>query len=109
VTVELRVLTPADAAEHCAGEDELTVRWLTGGYGDVDRTVEYFTWLAANAVAGTGKRGFGVWTDGRLCGYVDYDPDSTDGIGVQDVSLASGICGTFDPRPTPRPTGAPRR
>jgi hypothetical protein len=34
VTIELRPLTRADAAAHCAGEDEQTVRWLTGGYGN---------------------------------------------------------------------------
>jgi RimJ/RimL family protein N-acetyltransferase len=91
VTIELRALTAADAAAHCAGEDELTVRWLTGGYGDVAGTVEYFEWLAANAAAGTGKRGLGVWMDGRLCGYVDYDPDNTDGIGAQDVSISYAV------------------
>src|SRR5689334_10656470 len=38
VTVELRPLTAEDAEAHCAGEDELTIRWLTGGYGTVEGT-----------------------------------------------------------------------
>lgn len=39
MAIELRPLTARDASAHCAGEDELTVRWLTGGYGDVEGTV----------------------------------------------------------------------
>ncbi len=54
MTVELRPLTSADAEAHCAGEDELTVRWLTGGYGDAEGTIEYFEWLASNADADAG-------------------------------------------------------
>ncbi|NUR69225.1 MAG: GNAT family N-acetyltransferase [Hamadaea sp.] len=91
MTIELRPLTAADAEAHCAGEDALTVRWLTGGYGDVDGTIEYFKWLATNAAAGTGKRGFGIWKPGRLCGYVDYDPDLDDGIEPQDVALSYAV------------------
>ena len=88
MTVELRPLTAADAPAHCEGEDELTVRWLTGGYGDVAGTTEYFHWLAQNQAAQAGKRGYGVWTSGRLCGYVDFDPDLEDGIGPDDVNLS---------------------
>ncbi|MGW6282079.1 GNAT family N-acetyltransferase [Kribbella sp. NPDC055071] len=91
MTVELRSLTAADAEAHCAAEDELTVRWLTGGYGDVEGTIEYFAWLAKNADTGTGKRGFGIWTSGRLCGYVDYTPDLDDGLDPGDVALAYSI------------------
>jgi RimJ/RimL family protein N-acetyltransferase len=90
VIIELRPLTRADAAAHCAGEDEQTVRWLTGGYGTVEGTAAYFDWLARNAVAERGKRGFGVWLDGHLAGYVDCDPDVGDGLeaGVVNVSYA---------------------
>jgi RimJ/RimL family protein N-acetyltransferase len=91
VRIELRPLTAADAAAHCAGEDELTVRWLTGGHGDVEGTIEYFAGLAENADAGVGKRGFGVWMCGRLCGYIDYDPDNDDGIGPEVVSISFGV------------------
>ncbi|MFF1817318.1 GNAT family N-acetyltransferase [Kribbella sp. NPDC058245] len=91
MTIELRPLTAADAEAHCAGEDELTVRWLTGGYGDAEGTAEFFEGLAANASAGVGKRGFGVWMDGRLCGYVDYTPDLDDGIEPDDVALAYAV------------------
>lgn len=80
VAIELRPLTAADAAAHCAGEDELTVHWLTGGYGDVQGTAEYFEWLAENAAAEVGKRGLGIVMSRRLCGYIDYDPDISDGI-----------------------------
>jgi RimJ/RimL family protein N-acetyltransferase len=91
VKIELRPLTQADAPAHCAGEDEQTVRWLTGGYGTVEGTSSYFDWLARNAEAGQGKRGFGVWLDGRLAGYVDCDPDNGDGLEAGDVSLSYAV------------------
>lgn len=91
VAIELRPLAAADAAAHCAGEDEETVRWLTGGYGDVEGTTAYFEGLAHNAAAGVGKRGLGVWMSGRLCGYIDYDPDNADGIEPQDVSISYAV------------------
>jgi RimJ/RimL family protein N-acetyltransferase len=89
VIIELRPLTRADAAAHCAGEDEQTVRWLTGGYGTAEGTAAYFGWLARNAAAGQGKRGFGVWLDGRLAGYVDCDPDVRDGLDAGDVPVVN--------------------
>lgn len=76
VTIELRPLTRADAAAHCAGEDEETVRWLTGGYGTVEGTAAYFDWLAGNAAAGSGKRGFGVWLQGAWPGTSTTTPTS---------------------------------
>lgn len=88
MTVVLRPLTAADAEAHCAGEDDLTVRWLTGGYGTVEGTIDYFAWLAGNAAEGVGKRGFGVWLDDRLGGYVDFDPDLDDGLEADDVNIA---------------------
>jgi RimJ/RimL family protein N-acetyltransferase len=91
VTIELRPLTAADAEAHCAGEDEQTVRWLTGGYGDVEGTIEFFEGLAANAEAGVGKRGLGIWKSGRLCGYIDYTLDIDDGIDADDVALSYAI------------------
>ena len=91
MTVELRPLIRADAAEHCAGEDEQTVRWLTGGYGTVEGTAAYFDWLARNQEAGQGKRGFGVWLDGRLAGYVDCDPDNRDGLEAGDVNVSYAV------------------
>ena len=91
VTIELRPLRAADAEAHCAGEDELTVRWLTGGYGDVEGTAEFFEWLAGNAEKGVGKRGLGIWKSERLCGYVDYTPDLDDGLDPDDVALAYAV------------------
>lgn len=91
VTIELRPLTRADAAEHCAGEDEQTVRWLTGGYGTEAGTADYFDWLAANAAAGRGKRGFGVWLDDRLAGYVDCDETNRDCLEPGDVNLSYAV------------------
>jgi hypothetical protein len=41
------------------GEDEQTVRWLTGGYGTVESTAGYFDRLARNAVANEGSAGSG--------------------------------------------------
>ena len=87
--IELRPLTHEDAEAHCAGEDAETVRWLTGGYGTIDGTCAYFDVLAENAAAGRGKRGYGVWWDGRLAGYVDYDPSGElDGLEPGDVNLS---------------------
>jgi RimJ/RimL family protein N-acetyltransferase len=91
MTIELRPLTRADAAAHCAGEDDRTVRWLTGAYGTVAGTADYFDRLAANAAAGQGKRGFGVWLGGRLAGYVDCDPDNNDGLEPDDVNLSYAV------------------
>jgi RimJ/RimL family protein N-acetyltransferase len=91
VTIELRPLTHADAAAHCEGEDEQTVRWLTGGYGTIEGTCSYFDWLAENAAAKRGKRGFGVWLDEHLAGYVDCDPDNRDGLVTGDVNLSYAV------------------
>jgi RimJ/RimL family protein N-acetyltransferase len=91
VVIELRRLQPEDVAAHCAGEDDATVRWLTGGYGTVEGTLEHFATLARNAEAGSGKQGFGVWMGERLCGYVDYDPDLTDGLDAEDVNISYAV------------------
>jgi len=89
--VTLRALTHHDVEAHNAGEDEQTVRWLTGGYGTVESTTAHFDLLAANARAGTGKRGFGVCLDGRLAGYVDCDPQADDGLEPGDVNLSYAV------------------
>jgi RimJ/RimL family protein N-acetyltransferase len=91
VGVELRPLTAADAEAHCAGEDELTVRWLTGGYGDVAGTIAYFQWLADNEAAGAGKRGYGVWLGDLLAGYVDVDPELGGDLGPGEVNLSYAV------------------
>lgn len=62
--------------------------WLTGGYGTAETTRRHFELLARNAAEGRGKRGFGVWLDGRLAGYVDCDPDNLDGLTDGDVSIS---------------------
>lgn len=88
VAIELRPLTESDIAAHCDGEDGATVKWLTGGYGTVETTRAHIEYLARNAAAGRGKRGFGVWFDGRLAGYVDCDPDNLDGLVDGDVNIS---------------------
>ncbi|MEV6964404.1 hypothetical protein AB0M47_04745 [Hamadaea sp. NPDC051192] len=60
MTIELRPYSAADTQARCAGDDELTVRWLAGSYRTVEGTIEVFEWLAGNADAGPGKRGFGI-------------------------------------------------
>lgn len=89
--IELHPLEHGHAEAHCAGEDELTVRWLSGGIGTVEGTRIYFDHLAENAAAARGKRGFGVWLDGRLAGYVDFDPDNADGLEPGDVNISYGV------------------
>lgn len=88
VTVTLRPLAEADVDAHRAGEDEATVRWLSGGPSSGDETRAHFALLAANLAAGVGKRGFGVCVDGRLAGYVDVDPDIVDGLSRGDVNVS---------------------
>jgi RimJ/RimL family protein N-acetyltransferase len=89
MAIELRPLRHEDAAAQCAGEDESTVRWLTGGYGTIAGTRAHFDALAANAAAGRGKRGFGVWWQDRLAGYVDCNPDNRDGLRPDDPPLVN--------------------
>ena len=91
VPIELRPLCEADVAAHNAGEDDLTVRYLTGGYGTVESTLAHVAVLARNAAEGRGKRGFGVWLDGRLAGYVECDPDNDDGLEPGDVNLSYAV------------------
>lgn len=91
VSLELRTLSEQDAAAHNAGEDALTVRWLTGTYGTTETTIAHFQRLAENARAGTGRRGFGVWLHDRLAGYVDCDPDNRDGLEAGDVNLSYAV------------------
>lgn len=89
--VELRPLTAVDAEAHCAGEDDESVRWLSGGYATTDDTRAYFEELAENARLGEGKRAFGIWYDGRLAGYAEFDPDVVDGLREGDVNLAYSV------------------
>ncbi|MDQ6657934.1 MAG: GNAT family N-acetyltransferase [Actinomycetota bacterium] len=87
----LRPLEHSDVDAHCAGEDEQTIRWHTGGRGTVETTKAHFDWLAENARVGTGKRGFGVWVDDRLAGYVDANPDDDDGLLPSDVNISYSV------------------
>ncbi|XVV08594.1 GNAT family N-acetyltransferase [Actinoplanes sp. CA-131856] len=89
--ITLRALTDADVAAHNAGEDEQTVRWLVGAYSSAETTAAHFGRLAANARAERGKRGFGVCLDDRLAGYVDCDPEVTDGLEPGDVNISYAV------------------
>ena len=89
--ITLRPLTHLDVEAHNVGEDEHTVRWLSGGYGTVESTTAYFDRLAENARAKCGKRGFGVCLGGRLAGYVDCDPDVRDGLETGDVNISYAV------------------
>ncbi|MFT3889620.1 MAG: GNAT family N-acetyltransferase [Arachnia sp.] len=91
MSIELRPLTEADIAAHNAGEDAETVRWLSGGWATEETTRRHFAELAANAARGAGKRGFGVWLDGSLAGYVDFDPDCDDVPEPGDVNISYAV------------------
>lgn len=91
VVTTLRRLEHSDVEAHCAGEDEQTIRWHTGGRGTLEATKAHFDWLARNARAGTGKQGFGVWVDDRLAGYVDANPDDDDGLLPSDVNISYSV------------------
>ncbi|WP_163508223.1 GNAT family N-acetyltransferase [Fodinicola acaciae] len=89
--VELRPLGEADIDSHNAGEDEAVVRWLSGEPATVESTRHHFAHLAQNAARGAGKRGFGIWWEGRLAGYVDCDPDSEHTPAPGDVNIAYAV------------------
>ncbi|WGM19819.1 GNAT family N-acetyltransferase [Paenarthrobacter sp. OM7] len=89
--VELRAFTDADIKAHNAGEDDETVRWLSGRAGTVDSTRQYFAMLAENASRGTGKRGFAIWLDDQLAGYIDFDPEIDDLPAAGDVNISYAV------------------
>lgn len=91
MNVELRPFSSADVQAHDAGEDEETVRWLTGGYGTAEKTAAHFEMLARNLARGEGQRGFGIWLDGALAGYVDCNPEVTDGLDAGDVNVTYAV------------------
>jgi RimJ/RimL family protein N-acetyltransferase len=76
---------------HNAGEDEEVVRWLSGAPATTDSTRRHFGMLADNAARARGKRGFGVWLDGELAGYVDLDPDADDLPARGDVNISYAV------------------
>jgi RimJ/RimL family protein N-acetyltransferase len=89
--ITLRALTFSDVEAHNAGEDEQTVRWLSGGYGTVESTTGWFAHLADNARIGRGAQGFGVCLDGRLAGYVEYNADVHDDHERGDVRISYAV------------------
>lgn len=89
--IELRPLTVADAEAHAAGEDDESVKWLSGGYAPLERVRQYLASLEDNYRRQSGKRGFGVWVDGRLGGYIDFDPEVRDGLAPGDVNIAYSV------------------
>ena len=91
MAIGLRALTLQDVGAYNAGEDDLTVRWLSGGYGTVESTTGWFEHLADNAVSGRGPQGFGVFLDGRQAGYVEYNVDVRDGLEPGDVNISYGV------------------
>ena len=91
MVIALRPLGLADVRAHNAGEDEQTVRWLTGARGTAETTEAHFKRLSGNAKRGQGARGFGVWADDRLLGYVDCDPDINDGLERGDVNITYAV------------------
>jgi RimJ/RimL family protein N-acetyltransferase len=89
--VELRAFTDADIKAHNAGEDDETVRWLSGRAGTDDSTRQHFAMLAENASRGTGKRGFAIWLDNKLAGYIDFDPEMNDLPAAGDVNISYAV------------------
>lgn len=91
MTIELRVLREQDVEAHNAGEDELTVRWLTGAPSTAESTAAHVAMLRENIERGQGHRGFGVWLDDALAGYVDCNPDIVDGLEPGDVNVSYAV------------------
>ncbi|MBU8809657.1 hypothetical protein KL953_12245 [Mycolicibacterium goodii] len=71
--IELRPLVEGDVAAHMAGEDAAVIEWLTGAAATWDSTALHFEMLASNAARCEGKRGFGVWLEEKLAGYIFDD------------------------------------
>lgn len=91
MSIELRALREEDVAAHNAGEDERTIRWLTGSPSTDASTSAHFSMLRTNLARDQGPRGFGVWLDGALAGYVDCDPEVTDGLEPGDVNITYAV------------------
>lgn len=89
--IELRPLTNEDVEAHIAGEDYEVIRWLSEVPSTDESTRRHFAVLAENASAGDGKRGFGIWVDGRLAGYIDFDPDAKDVPAAGDINIAYAV------------------
>lgn len=89
--IELRRLTNADIAAHNSGEDAESVKWLTGEYGTYESTRHHFDDLARNSEVGSGKRGFGVWLDRELAGYVECDPVAEELLETGDVNVSYSV------------------
>lgn len=89
--LELRPLTEDDVEAHNAGEDDQIVHWLSGCPSTEGSTRRHFATLADNARRGVGKRGFGVWLDDRLAGYVDCDPSPQEGLVEGDVNISYAV------------------
>lgn len=91
LVIELRPLGVGDVMAHMAGEDAAVIEWLTDAPATWDSTYHHFQSLAANAIRGVGKRGFGVWLDDELAGYVDFDPDGPNLPEPGDVNIAYAV------------------
>ncbi len=89
--IELRRLTADDVEAHNAGEDAETIRWLVGRPSTDESTASHIAVLADNLERGEGKIGYGVWVDGRLGGYVDYDPGVGDGLEPGQVNITYAV------------------
>lgn len=89
--IELRALSSEDVEAHNAGEDDEVIRWLSEVPSTDDSTRRHFALLAENASRGEGKRGFGIWFDGRLAGYIDFDPDAKDLPASGDVNISYAV------------------
>lgn len=84
-------MSEGDVAAHMAGEDAAVIKWLTGAAATWDSTNRHFETMAGNAARGVGKRGFGVWLDDELAGYVDFDPDDPGLPEPGDVNIAYAV------------------
>lgn len=89
--IELRPLTNGDVEAHIAGEDPEVIRWLSGVPSTDASTRRHFAVLAENASTGEGKRGFGIWCDDQLAGYIDFDPDAEDLPAAGDINIAYAV------------------
>lgn len=89
--VRLRPISQADVTQYNAGEDEETIRWLSGARSTTDSTQRHFAVLEENARRGVGKRGFGVLLEDELAGYIDFNPDAKDVPDPGDVNVAYAV------------------
>jgi len=84
----LRPLTPEDAADHLAGEDEEMVKWVSGGRSTLATVEAFFQNNQESWRSGGPRRAFGVFdcASNRLVGFIEVNLERLVNPGEVNVS-----------------------